>query len=119
MKLPKPHFTVRRLMLIVAVVAVVLSGEKLRRAWRDRSLKAAEYAAEAESWSVDAARIQDMTAASRARGDVASLKRVAYLEEVVRSDRRLEGIYREKASRYARAARYPWLPVAPDPPEPK
>jgi hypothetical protein len=28
-------------------------------------------------------------------------------------------LYRALAAKYERAARYPWLPVAPDPPEPK
>jgi hypothetical protein len=35
-----------------------------------------------------------------------------------RSGKRLVAYYRELGVKYERAARYPWLPVEPDPPEP-
>jgi hypothetical protein len=38
--------------------------------------------------------------------------------EIERSSRRLD-YHDSLISKYERAARYPWLPVAPDPPEPK
>jgi hypothetical protein len=89
MRLLRPRFTVRRLMVAVAVVGVVLGiGSDLDRR-RRRFLDLRSYYREkavihSECWT----RIVSM--------------RDYYLSR-----------------KYERAARYPWLPVAPDPPEPE
>jgi hypothetical protein len=106
-------------MLAVAVVAALLTAEKMRRVWRERSLKAAQFAAEAVSWSEDAAAIERMMVKPRSLGDPASLKRLADLDGIAKNYRDHERYNRGLASTYARAARHPWLPVAPDAPEPK
>jgi hypothetical protein len=119
MKLPRLRFTVRRMMIVVAVVATLLAAEKMRRVRRERSLKAADYAAEAKSWSDDASEVESMLVKPRSRSDAASRQRLAELDEVARNYRDHERSNRELASRYARAAARPWLPIERDPPEPK
>jgi hypothetical protein len=118
MRLRRPRFTIRRLMVVVAVVATMLTAEKMRRAWWERSLKAAEYAAEAKSWSEDASKVERMMVKPRSRSDPASRQRLADLDGVARNYRDHERSYRELASKYTRAAARPWLPIEHDPPDP-
>jgi hypothetical protein len=119
MRLPRARFTIRWIMVAVAIVAILLTAEKTRRVWRERSLKAAEYATEAKSWSDDAANVERMMVKPRSRSDAASRQRLAELEEVARNYRNHERSNRELASKYARAAARPWLPIERDPLEPK
>jgi hypothetical protein len=119
MRLPRARFTIRWLMVAVAGAAILLTAEKLRRVWRERSLKAAEYAAEAKSWSDDASKVERMMVKPRSRSDAASRQRLADLDDVARNYRDHERSYRELASKYDRAAARPWLPIESDPPEPK
>jgi hypothetical protein len=119
MRLPRLRFTIRWLMVAVAVMATLLMAEKMRRAWHERSLKAAEYAAEAKSWSDDASKVESMMVRPRSRSDAASRQRLAELGEVARNYRDHERSNWELASKYARAAARPWLPIERDPPEPK
>jgi hypothetical protein len=119
MRLPRPRFTIRWLMVVVAVVATLLTAEKMRRNWRERSLMAAAYSAEAKSWSDDASKVESMMVMPRSRSDPASRQRLADLERVARNYRDHERSNRELASRYARAAARPWLPIEPDLSEPK
>jgi hypothetical protein len=119
MRLPRLRFTIRGLMVAVAVVAILLMAEKMRRRWHERSLKAAEYAAEAKSWSDDASKVEDMMVKPRSKSDAASRQRLAELDGVARNYRDHERTYGELASRYARAAAHPWLPIETDPSEPK
>ena len=101
MRLPRLRFTVRRLAAVVAIVAVVLGGVRL---WR----------------------------LSGSYREMAELHR-RKSEEVVRGmyfDASGESYHREWPSpnkeyhlllkaKYENAAAHPWLPVSPDPPEPK
>ncbi len=119
MRLVRPRFTIRRLMVVVVVVATLLTVEKMRRAWRERTLKAAEYASEAKSWSEDAAKVDRMMVKPRSLSDAASRQRLAELDQVARNYRDHERSSRELASKYARAAARPWLPIERDPAEPK
>jgi hypothetical protein len=119
MRLPRLRFAIRWLMVAVAVVAILLTAEKLRRAWRERSLKAAAYAAEAKSWSDDASKVEQMMVKPRSRSDAASRLRLAELDGIARNYRDHERSNQELASKYARAAARPWLPIERDPPEPK
>jgi hypothetical protein len=68
MRLPRLRFTIRWLMVAVAVMATLLMAEKMRRAWHERSLKAAE----AKSWSDDASKVESMMVKPRSRSDAAS-----------------------------------------------
>jgi regulator of PEP synthase PpsR (kinase-PPPase family) len=117
--MPRFRFTIRRMMIAVAVVAVLITAEKLRQVRRDRLRKAAEYAVEEASWMDDALKVETMTRKPKSLTDAASRKRVVELEEVV-TNYRLSGDRSGKLKQiYEKAARYPWLPVEPDPPEPK
>jgi hypothetical protein len=82
MKIPHPRFTVRRLMVAVAIVALPIG------LW-GRSMAFARIARE------HAAREKDF------------------------ADARASSYHWNLAVKYERAAMYPWLPVAPDPPEPQ
>lgn len=106
MTIPR-RVTVRGLMVLVAVVAVAVwggmmmrrSGNFLRRADNHRFLAA-----------IFQGRVEDSPATA------ADTSRV--IEKRGRELRSLNH-HSELARKYERAARYPWLPVAPDPPEPK
>jgi hypothetical protein len=95
MRVPRVRFTVRQMMIAVAVVAGLASVEAMRR----RSSDLQEHA---ESHKVEACGI-----ALGIRPD---------------PEHRWEAwiAYHMMLSRkYERAAAHPWLPIAPDPPEPK
>ena len=81
------------------------------RNWRERSLKASEYAAEAKSWSDDASKVERMMVLPRSRSDAASQQRLAGLDGIAKNYRDHERSNRELASKYARAAARPWLPI--------
>ncbi len=102
MKLPRVRFTVRRMMVAVAVVGTAFGSSVVlwRRAERFRRL-AADH-------GMFRVRVNDGPECSmwfKVDGDTTS---------PVRDEWR-----RALAEKYDRAARYPWLPVAPDPPEPE
>jgi hypothetical protein len=87
--MPRPRFTLRWLMVAVAIVAVIVWGVRLQ------CLSAANSAM-AEDWS----------------RDVASLRK----ENSVRPDREVERLMVHcvaMLAKYKRASRYPWLAVAP------
>jgi hypothetical protein len=119
MRLPNPRFTIRRLMLAVALAATLLTAAKTCWVWQERRLKAAEYAAEAESWSADASKVERMMVKPRSGTDAASRRRLAELSEVANNYRENERCNRKLAATYARAAAQPWLPMEPVSPEPK
>ena len=86
MRLPRPRFTVRRLMVAVAIVATVMApGAILWRRSADLARRGREH--------------------DRRAAECASTY--------------LSGYHERLAEKYATAARRPWLPVEPDPPEPK
>src|SRR5262245_45854577 len=119
MRLARPRFTIRWLMVVVAVAATLLTAEKMRRTWQERSQKAAAYLAEAKSWSDGASKVEGMMVLPRSRSDPASRQRLADLEEVASNYRDHERSNRELASKYAQAAARPWFPIEPDLSEPK
>jgi hypothetical protein len=113
MTLPRPRFTVRRLMVAVALAAALLTAAKICWVWYDRRLKSAEYALEAESWSVDASEVESMMVKPRSGTDAASRQRLVELNEVANNYREHERSNRELAATYARGAARPWLPMEP------
>jgi hypothetical protein len=86
MKLPR--FTTRRMMVVVAIVAISMAATFR---WYDLHSKAKAYA----WWAA----ISPMNFKG-SKGE------------------RMAAYYTLLRVKYERAARYPWLPVAPDPPEP-
>lgn len=89
MRTPRFRSTVRRMMLAVAVAGLICGGEVLRR----------RRAAFAER---------------------ATMLRWSEYVERLGAHRPAVADHRDRLARkYERAARQPWLPVAPDPPEPE
>ena len=109
MRLSRFRFTVRRMMAAVAVAAVLLAGGhwswKMIRAslgFRSRAAGYAELEAELRTWTAE-------WEASRP-----SKQRTEMMGSLGRRAEHARGL----GLKYARAARSPWLPVAPDPTEP-
>jgi hypothetical protein len=105
--MPRFRFTIRRIMIVV-VIAAVVSSVGIMRSRRIRYLeRAAEYAQleqVARAYDPDFSRATKMDRTGKVLIDVVP-KNV---------DR-----YAQLRAKYERAARYPWLSVAPDPPEPQ
>jgi hypothetical protein len=103
MKCPRPRFTVRWMMVAVAMVAVLLGGELMRRR-RAACLERLAWLAKHEK----------ILAASKPEEEreIASL----YLKhgKQMGVEEALEEIARQRR-RYEYAASHPWLPVPPDP----
>src|SRR3954464_961716 len=100
MRMPRVRFTVRGMMAAVAIVGA-LSGCLIERHTRFRRMAAQHANQKSRPWP------------SHTLGGDA---------EVDRYMLRMIGKYRwhdRLEPKYERAARYPWLPVAPDPPEPE
>ena len=100
MRLPRPRFTVRRLIVAVAVVALIIGTIKLveqRRLALSRESLTHRYLRYIESYRWR----------STSADPDAQLPPQRY---------RYEKIMDEK---YTYAARYPWMPVMPDPPKPE
>ncbi len=105
MPLPRVRFTVRRLMVAVAIVAAVLAGLealRMRRAEFQRvSVLHRRHLLTLGRWELLDPVAQRADEEAQARGDPR------------------KSWHLHLADKYRRAARYPWLPVAPDPPEPE
>jgi hypothetical protein len=105
MKLPLVRFTIRRLMVGVAMAALLLGAIVGVENRRQRFLAIANiHRANLIAWEEVGS-----SEASRERFDISGRK--VSLE----ADR----WHLQMAEKYDRAARYPWLPVRPDPPEPE
>jgi hypothetical protein len=98
MRIPRVRFTVRRMMIAVAIVALALSFFVWNRRMARLSM---EY---------------DMQSLTY-RGSGGPRPRFPVPIPSPLTDR--ERWEDEMAARYRRAARYPWLPVAPDSPQPE
>ncbi len=92
MRLPRPHLTIRRLMLVLAVAATV-AGWAIERHKRFGDLARRHATALALGTDSGGVVLTFDTPTRRWRSGL--------------------------RAKYERAARYPWLPVEPDPPEPE
>jgi hypothetical protein len=116
-----PRMTTRRWMIAVAVVATSVWGWEITcRAYAYRSLAA--YFQQRE-WIATAAVCIEAGAAQYKGCDFTIPDDFDPATAHLRSDheryRRLFFHYRRMRQKYEHVARYPWLPVQPDPPEPK
>jgi hypothetical protein len=127
MRLPRLRFSVQGLMVVVAVVAALL-GLYLLKQRRDRYLnrvmvwRSAEESILKLAQSVDRRIVQfdgevkrEQAATPRSLQIAAMARELQDFAAGVRSKGEQAASIRRK---YERAARYPWLPVSPDPPEP-
>jgi hypothetical protein len=133
MKFPRPRFTVRQLMIAVAVVAVAFGYQNAVRRRDTFEFMALFHRQEMEACRdyLAGATVQSTggdgrttyrrmvptgpdpgIADARSRGWGVELFERASLK-------RLEAYHAEMKQKYERAARYPWLPVEPEPPEPQ
>jgi hypothetical protein len=102
MPLPRVRFTVRRMMVAVAIMALCLTAWSF---WARRDERFLKFAIEAMTHATLARAYETgRPFDSRVRAPVDPQK-AAYHAALVR--------------KYEYAARYPWLPVLPDPPEPE
>src|SRR5262245_38985812 len=102
-----PRFTTRRLMVLVAVVAVLLCVGRLVQQRLAYQRLAAEHAiSEATLRYREAAQIRMWRIGKTARSEW----------ETSRTRADFHAAWKRT---YERAARYPWLPVPPDPPSPE
>jgi hypothetical protein len=107
MRMPRFRFTVRRMMVAMAVVAVLCGGEVLRRR-RAFYLERADLYAKHEDGYLRS--VADLTKLA---------KEVPALREAASNIRQLAERAAARRRCYERAARYPWLAIPPDPPEPE
>lgn len=127
------RFSVRGLMVAVAVVALLLGGsleyarlKRLGREYAGRAIgarRAMEPARKSlgwshERWLAECRRLDQMEQASGGwfkSGGSYNLPRPPSPERA----NRLVAYWQPVVAKYERAARYPWLPVEPDPPRPE
>jgi hypothetical protein len=113
--MPRFRFTVRRMMVAVAIAAVLLGVW----AWVERRRARLSAIANWHHGQIicvffgfpgpDGEYVYEATDAPQKSGD----------PPVSLHQQRIDTWHREIAVKYWRAAEYPWLPVAPDSPEPK
>jgi hypothetical protein len=130
MRMPRPRFSVRGLMAAVAIAGVVFGAWTLRDSARRRMKIARDYASSersnrraiplyaacADEFEAAAVQLEEAGAHDQAR-----LKRLAArgMRNVAEGTADQARYYSAMRVHYERAARYPWLPLAPDPPRPK
>ncbi len=111
-----PHMTTRRWIIVVAVIGLMIGGAvQLERRRSDYFLSLAQSH-------------QKEVASSKTRGEALKSRFGGTpgmtLEEIMRLHRDYDLMmdradhHTSLARKYEQAARYPWLPVGPDPPEP-
>jgi hypothetical protein len=111
--MPRFRFTVRRMMVVVAIVAVIFAvGGMVRRSMRLR--ERAEFHERMGREEAEATRaVEDL-----ARG-ADDPQYAAEVRAVAAASARLGGWHTRMGAKYRKLARHPWLPVEPDPPEPE
>ena len=114
MKIKPARFTLRTLMIVVAVAAVALSGELLRRRWvvyRDFAAMYAELERD-ERQSIDAPVLMcGMWRPTPAQ-------RREFTESIKRSRIEMVAYFSLLRRKYEYASSHPWIIVGPDPPWP-
>jgi hypothetical protein len=122
--MPRFRLSIRWMMVAVALVGVAFGGEEFRRR-RASFLFEAEIYGEVESDFAKSAREGSRRCGAwRIGRSSEELREHRAQEEVFQASWRAEAqanatYYRSLRLKYERAARYPWLSVAPDPPAPE
>jgi ribonucleotide reductase alpha subunit len=123
-----PRITTRRLMALVAVVALAAGAEMTRRRGEAYGQRAAEYATLVRNFQLiayvldpaiarDKPEVEKEAAESGLAPVVTQNKVVAVAE--AKYNWEFAAYYEKLKKKYQRAARYPWLPVEADPPLPR
>ena len=138
---PRKRFTIRRLMIYVAASAVACEVAVVGWTFQKYGSLASSYSGkesialiEAEGCegliqiAEDSVRFAEsmLQLKGRVSSDATWTAQISRGQKDIERDRaqlaqkrRQAAFFHRLASKYARAARYPWLPVEPDPPEPK
>ena len=130
MRIPRVRFTIRLLMITVAMVGGFLTVARLVYLWRHYQALAAMHASKEvnyvrqaqgyerkQDWCARQATIANLQSASF-RGS--TWERLATSSGATAHDLRRLAAHESRLERkYERAARHPWLSVEPDPPEPE
>jgi hypothetical protein len=109
MRLPRVRFTVRRMMVSVAVASSCVAAYLVATRGGEFREEAIEYL-QREQFRVKAEHYGHRLA------DLSDIKVIPGHPDPLHRRREY---YDQMRKKYERAARYPWLPVAPDPPEPE
>jgi hypothetical protein len=137
-RLPRLRFTIRWMMVVVAIVALALGstlwGLKMRRLARSYALRASmSKQLESKHRGLEArvtGAVQEIEELQQEIGEpgpvreepsfaAIGLDQMRLISEYAAHSRRLADHHATLRRKYERAARYPWLPVDPDPPEPE
>jgi hypothetical protein len=121
MRLPRVRFTIWRLMVAVAIVALLIVGSRQGVSWYRISSKAADEVAGLRPILVYSRRDYDEPAAVSKRRIHNREFEEGMLETQKRRlarERRTEEYIIQLIANYERRIYSPWLPVKPDPPEP-
>jgi hypothetical protein len=110
MRLPRVRLTIWGMMIIVAVAGFLVWSIELRRLAASHHLRALGY--ERRMHQLQRSRL---LAATRLGDDKAENPSNAFDRAMSRRIHHLQSLM----EKYERAARYPWLPVEPDPTEPE
>jgi hypothetical protein len=110
-----PRMTTRRWMIVVAVVSLLISGGLRLKQRRDYFLSLARsHAQKMPSSTAEGKALKSrFGSTSGMRGEEILFLRRDFDRMMDRADH-----HAGLVQKYHRAARYPWLPVEPDPPEP-
>jgi hypothetical protein len=135
MRLPRGRLTVRRMMIAVAVIALAfeafLWAERIRARQASYRGWAAVHARHAQRWLTLARRNEDQPDNPKLPPTLmADPEFRAHWEKgvaawriqrgpIIGAQRRNAAYHASLADKYERATSRPWLPVPPDPPEPK
>ena len=98
MRFPRVRFTIRRMIVAVAIISLLIAALMEIQNRRARFLKIAQSHSSWEQdrlWFAGNGRVQELVGAERRRWRL------------------------EMGKKYLEAARHPWIPVSSDPPEPK
>src|SRR5690348_11927448 len=111
MRWPRVRFTIRRMMVAVAALAVVISGclEAIRlKRRRDLFLTAASLHAQSELYTLNLERSYRVMAEQRKNQASVCLDQAAKLAKTA-------GYHATLKRKYQRAASHPWVAIVPDP----
>src|ERR1700722_2697930 len=115
MRLPRFRFTVRRLMVAMAVLGLLFGAEVTRRRWKHNLLMSNYHANEERRMRL--LRIGGWITETDEAGKRQKLRIGRNIESEPVQRRLMYHVV--MGDRYQRAARRPWLAIAPDSPEPK
>jgi hypothetical protein len=124
MRMPCVRFTMRRMMIAVAVVGMGLGIEGYRRRLVSVSVRhrqvAMAYRLDAQMYKIEAMAAElERTTQVGFIGFTSDNPSGPNEDDGIARRFRLAAHYQELALKYRRAAGYPWLPVEPDAPEPE